>query len=139
MPPKEFYGKQMTLRAINQDGTYGEPIEFIEPFLIKEESTETETSNEMILQYLNNTTTTFSGTLMLPHKKMSRKKFKKWLMHFPWIDRNEAEAYCCLIAITKGRISYSTTYQDIVFIMLFERPSIALFNSFIRQLKETEK
>ena len=78
-------------------------------------------------------------TLVFPHKKMSRKKFKKWLMHFPWINRNEAEAYCCLIAVAKGRISYSATYHDIAFIMSFERPGIALFNSFARQLKETEK
>lgn len=139
MPPKEFYGKQMTLRAINQDGTYGEPIEFIEPFLIEEEPVETETLNEMTLQYLNNTTTTFSGTIVLPHKKISRKKFKKWLMHFPWIDRNEAEAYCCLISIAEGRISYGATYHDIAFLIAFERPSIVLFNSFAKQLKETEK
>lgn len=139
MPPRELYGSQMTLRAINQDGTYGEPIEFIEPSIIEDEPVEWETFSEITLQYLNNTTTTFSGTLTLPHKKMSRKTFKKWLMHFPWIHRNEAEAYCCLVAITKGRISYSATYHDLAFIMSFERPSIALFNSFIRQLKETEK
>ncbi len=139
MPPREFHGKQMTLRAINSDGTYGEPIEFIEPFLIEEEPVEIETSNKMTLHYLNNTTTTFSGTLILPHKKMSRKTFKKWLMHFPWIRRNEAEAYCRLIGIAKGCISYSATYQDIAFLINFERPGIVLFNSFIRQLKETEK
>lgn len=88
------------------------------------------------------------GYIELPHfrnpfydndKKISRKKFKKWLMHFPWINRNEAEAYCYLIGITKGRISYSATYHDIAFLINFERPSIVLFNSFIRQLKETEK
>ena len=139
MPPREFHGKQITLRAINSDGTYGEPIEFIKPFLIEEEPVEIENLNKMTLHYLNNTTTTFSGTLILPHKKMSRKTFKKWLMRLPWINRNEAEAYCQLIGITKGRISYSATYKDIVFLINFERPGIVLFNSFIRQLKETEK
>ena len=139
MPSRELYGSQMTIRAINPDGTYGEPIEFIEPFLIEKEPVETETLNKISLQYLNNTTTTFSVELILPHKKMSRKTFKKWLMHFPWIDRNEAEAYCCLIGITEGRISYGATYHDIAFLINFERPSIVLFNSFARQLKETEK
>lgn len=139
MPPKELRGSRVTIRPIDQDGFYGEPIEFIEPFLIEEEPVETETLNEMTLHFLSNTTTTFSGTLILPHKKMSRKKFKKWLMHFPWIDRNEAEAYCCLIGIAEGRISYGTTYQDVAFFINFERPGIVLFNSFTRQLKETEK
>ena len=95
-----------------------------------------ETDDSQSIKYLQNPV---SMTITLPHKKMSRKKFKKWLMHFPWIDRNEAEAYCCLIGITKGRISYGATYHDIAFLINFERPGIVLFNSFARQLKETEK
>ena len=137
MPPREFYGKQMTLRAINQDGTYSEPIEFENvAYSLDENTDELYTVGFDLAQESD---MTFSGTLILPYKKMSRKKFKKWLMHFPWINRNEAEAYCQLIGITKGRISYSATYQDIALLINFERPSIVLFDSFVRQLKETEK
>lgn len=140
MPLKESYGSQMTIRAINSDGTYGEPIEFenIEnvTYSLDENVDKFYTVGFDLAQ---GSDMTISGTLLLPYKKMSRKKFKKWMMHFPWIDRNEAEAYCCLIAVTNGRISYGATYHDIAFLIAFERPSIVLFNSFARQLKETNK
>lgn len=114
MPPRELYGEQMTLRAINQDGTYSEPIEFIGPFLIEEEPAETETSNEMILHYLNNITTTFSGTLILPHKKISRKKFKKWLMSRGF-NRDLAEWFCRVVKSFKGKQSYQSLYFNGLF------------------------
>ena len=141
MPPRECYVSQMEMRSVNPDGSYGAPIKLdsFEPIPIEDAPLETSTSDTIRFSLLANTPITFTGELKLPHKKMSRKKFKKWLMHFPWIDRNEAEAYCCLIAVTKGRISYSATYHGIASIMSFERPGIALFNSFTRQLKETEK
>lgn len=145
MPSRELYGEQMTLRAINQDGTYGEPIKFIEPFLIEEEPAETETSNEMILHYLNNITTTFSGTLILPHKKMSSKKFKKWLMS-KGINRDLAEWFCNVVKSFHGEKSYqclyfnglfSSTPQDLVYSLfdtLFPIPDLTYTNN-----KETEE
>ena len=145
MPPRGFYGKQMTLRAINQDGTYGEPIEFIEPFLIEEEPVETEPLNEMTLHYLNNTTTTFSGTLILPHKKMSSKTFKKWLMSRGF-NRDLAEWFCNVVKSFHGEKSYQSLYfnglfsstpQDLVNILfdtLFPIPDLTYTNN-----KETEK
>lgn len=143
MPPKELYCSQVVMRPVNPDGTYGEPIELdsFEPISIDidSEPLETYSSDAICFNLPADTPIIFQERLTLPHKKMSRKKFKKWLMHFPWIDRNAAEAYCYLIAITKGRISYTATYHDIAFIMLFEKPGIALFHSFARQLKETEK
>lgn len=135
MPPRELHGSQMTIRAINSDGTYGEPIEFIEPFLIEEEPVETETSNEMTLRYLNNITTTFSGTLILPHKKMSRKKFKKLLMSFPIYERNEADRWCRFIGCAKGRVGYFRTYFDTLLVPY----SFDLMHAIVRQLKETEE
>lgn len=98
-----------------------------------------ETDDSQSIKYLKYLQNPVSMTITLPHKKMSRKRFKKWLMHFQWIDRNEAEAYCCLIGIAKGHISYGATYHDIAFLINFERPGIVLFNSLTRQLKETEK
>ena len=141
MPPKELYCTQAVMRPVNPDGTYGESIKLdsFEPISIDGEPLETYPSDTICFNLPADTPIIFQERLTLQHKKMSRKKFKKWLMHFPWIDRNEAEAYCYLIAITKGRISYIATYHDISFIMLFERSGIALFHSFARQLKETEK
>ena len=141
MPPRELYANQIEIRPVNSDGTYGKPIELdsFGPFVLEDAPLVTPTSDTISFGLLRSTPITLTGELKLPHKKMSRKTFKKWLMHFPWINRNEAEAYCYLIGITKGRISYGTTYQDVSFLINFERPSIVLFNSFIRQLKETEE
>ena len=141
MPPKELYCSRVIMRPVNTDGTYGEPIKLdsLEPIDIDSEPFETYPSDTICFDLPANEPIICLERLTLPHKKISRKTFKKWLMHFPWINRNEAEAYCCLIAVAKGRISYSATYHDMAFIMSFERPGIALFNSFARQLKETEK
>lgn len=145
MPPKELYGSQMMIKAINSDGTYSEPIEFIEPFIIEEEPSDTETMKKITLQYLNDITTTFSGTLILPHKKMSRKTFKKWLMS-KGIDRDLAEWFCKVVKSFKGTRSYrllyfnglfSSTSQDLVNILfdtLFPIPDLTYINN-----KETEK
>ena len=141
MLPRELYANQIEIRPVNSDGTYGKPIELdsFGPFVLEDAPLVTPTSDTIRFSLLRSTPITLTGELKLPHKKMSRKKFKKWLMHFPWIDRNEAEAYCCLIGIAEGRISYGATYHDIAFLINFERPSMVLFNSFVRQLKETEK
>ena len=141
-PLEENSISELTLRPINPDGTYGEEIKLEDFGDITVYPAEN--SKDADIAYLKTVKIfsepiTISGTIKMPHKNISRKKFKKWLMHFPWINRNEAEAYCQLIGIAKGRISYGATYQDTAFIMSFERPGIALFNSFTRQLKETEK
>ena len=75
------------------------------------------------------------GTFVFPHKKISRRTFKKWLMQHSWIDRNSVENWCRLIAVANGRVSYGRTYQD----MTLDPTFLGLFNSFARQLKETEK
>lgn len=139
-PLEENSISELTLRPINPDGSYGDPIEFenIENVTYSLDEN-VEGFYDVGFDLAKESDITAYGYIRIPNKKMSRKTFKKWLMHFPWINRNEAEAYCQLIGITKGRISYSATYQDIAFLINFERPSIVLFNSFIRQLKETEK
>ena len=140
MPPRELCGRRMTIRPIDQDAFYGDPFEF-ENFENVTYSLDENIEGlyEVRFDLAKESDTTVYGYIRIPSKKISRKKFKKWLMHFPWIDRNEAEAYCCLIGIAKGRISYGATYHDIAFLINFERPGIVLFNSFARQLKETEK
>ena len=139
-PLEENSISELTLRPINPDGTYGDPIEF-ENFENVMYSLDENVDEFYTIGFdpAKESDMTAYGYIKILNKKMSRKKFKKWLMHFPWIHRNEAEAYCQLIGITKGRISYSTTYQDVAFLINFERPSIVLFNSFVRQLKETKK
>lgn len=146
MPPRELYGEQMTLRAINQDGTYGEPIEFVEPFLIEEESAETETSNEMPLRFLGHESITFSAAFRINfHRKISRKTFKKWLMS-KGINRDLAEWFCNVVKSYHGEQNYqhlyfnglfSSTPQDMVYSLfdtLFPIPDLTYTNN-----KETEK
>ena len=45
----------------------------------------------------------------LLHRKMSRKKFKKWLMKHGF-ERNIAEKFCQIIGSFNGRISYMRVY-----------------------------
>ena len=68
-------------------------------------------------------------------RKMSRKTFKKWLMHFPWADRDLAEGWCFVISLANGRVSYARTYRD----MIFDQTFFGMVNSIADQLKETEK
>lgn len=45
----------------------------------------------------------------LLHRKMSRKKFKKWLMKYNF-ERNFAEKFCRIIGSFHGRVSYMRVY-----------------------------
>ena len=81
-----------------------------------------------------------STTIILPHKNISRKKFKKWLMSNGF-NRDLAEWFCKAVKSFRGERSYqylyynglfSSTPQDLVSI-LFD----ALFP--ITNNKETEK
>lgn len=143
MGPDESGIENFVMCPINPDGSFGEPVQLEKLKTVELDGLELGTDspdNSMYKNSIKFLSGTMSGTLKcnLP-SKMSRKKFKKWLMHFPWINRNEAETYCHLITVAKGRISYGTTYHDTAFIIPFERPVIALCNSFTKQLKETEK
>ena len=139
MPPKELYCSQVVMRPVNSDGTYGEPITLVsfEPIGIDidGEPLETYPSDAICFSSLTDTTLTFTGEFKLPHKKISRKKFKKWLMQYSWIDRNSAETWCYLIAVANGRVSYGITYLD----MILDPTFLGLIDSVVRQLKETEK
>lgn len=60
----------------------------------------------------------FTGTLKLPHSKMSKKTFKKWLMGHK-ISRDDADWLCWLIATYKGKVSYSSIYAISLFMPSF--------------------
>lgn len=58
---------------------------------------------------------TYTGTLKLPHKKMSKKTFKKWCMS-SGLTRNQAEFLCRMMKAYKGSISYQEIYIYNMFI-----------------------
>lgn len=101
-----------------------------------------ETDNSRSIKYLQNPV---SMTIALPHKKISRKKFKKWLMS-KGIDRDFAEWFCKVVKSFKGQYSYqslyfnglfSSTSQDLIYSLfdtLFPIPDLTYTNN-----KETEK
>ena len=132
MGPDEKKVKNFVMCPINSDGSFGKPIQ-----LEKLKTVELDGSDNLMykdsIKFLSGT---ISGTLKcnLP-RKMSRRKFKKWLMHYWWCDRNYAEQWCYLIGIFNGRVSYMKTYFD----SFLSNPKLSLIFSIDEQLKETEK
>ena len=136
-----------TLRPINQDGTYGDPIEF-ENF-----ENVTYSLDENIDEFYTvgfdlskgSDMTTYGGYIRLPNKKMSRKTFKKWLMS-KGFDRDLSEWFCRAVKSFKGQYSYQSLYLNgllfastsqnlfnVLFDTLFPIPNLTLNN------KETEE
>lgn len=81
-----------------------------------------------------------STTIILPHKNISRKKFKKWLMS-KGFNRDLAEWFCKAVKSFHGERSYQYLYYN----GLFSSTSQGLFNILFDTLfpitnnKETEK
>lgn len=128
------------IQPINPDGSFGKPIRLEKLQVINWwEELEPVTDFQDDLMYKNSfkfLSDTISGTLKCNmQRKMSRKKFKKWLMHYWWCDRNYAEQWCYLIGIFNGRVSYTKTYFD----SFLSNPKLSLIFSIDKQLKETEK
>lgn len=82
-----------------------------------------ETDDSQSIKYLKCLQNPVSMTIALPHKKMSRKKFKKWLMS-KGVNRDLAEWFCKVVKSFKGTRSYrllyfsglfSSTSQDLVY------------------------
>ena len=99
----------MILTPINEDGTYGEPIEFGNCKLINEEDLQDLDSTKKNKLIFN---TAWSGefNVKFRHKKMSKKTFKKWLMN-KGFTRNGADTICKIIGSYRGEISYQSTYM----------------------------
>lgn len=119
---------------ISSDGAFGEPIK-LEGLTSIEEFSEEGTVYPEQVSFNAFKETQFTGTFCIPHTKKSRKTFKKWLMQFPWADRDLAECWCYIISLAHGRVSYARTYRD----MFFDQTFFGMVNSIGNQIKETEK
>lgn len=68
-----------------------------------------ETDDSQSIKYLKCLQNPVSMTIALPHKKMSRKKFKKWLMS-KGFHRDIAEWFCNAVKYFRGKYSYECLY-----------------------------
>ena len=101
MGPDENNESKLILTPINPDGTYGDSFTWygFSPIMGHLETT-------TYMETFNFLTETISGTLKLYlPQKMSRKKFKKWLMS-RGIDRDFAEWFCKAVKSFHGKKSY---------------------------------
>ena len=146
-PLEENSISELTLRPINPDGTYGDPIKF-ENFENVTYSLDENVEGFYEVGFdlaKESDMTIYGGYIRLPNKKMSRKTFKKWLMS-KGFDRDLSEWFCKVVKSFKGQYSYQTLYfnglfsstsQDllnILFDTLFPIPNFTYINN-----KETEK
>lgn len=103
---------------INPDGSFGEPVELEKLKVVELYGSElcTNGSDNLIYKdsckFLSNT---ISGTLKcnLP-RKISRKKFKKWLMS-KGINRDLADWFCIAVKLFHGERSYRSLYLCVLF------------------------
>ena len=145
-PLEENSISELTLRPINPDVSYGDPIKF--------ENVEnvTYSLDENIDKFYTvgfdlakGSDMTAYGYVRIPNKKKSHKTFKKWLMS-KGINRDLAEWFCKVVKSFKGQYSYqslyfnglfSSTSQGLVYSLfdtLFPIPDLTYTNN-----KETEK
>lgn len=113
MGPDEKEVKNFVMCPINPDGSFGEPVELEKLKVVELDELEFGTNGSDNLIYKDSCkflSTTISGTLKcnLP-RKMSRKKFKKWLMS-RGINRYYAEWFCKAITSFHGKKSYRSLY-----------------------------
>ena len=119
MGPDENNESKLILTPINPDVTYGSSIEWygFSPIMDYPETT-------TYMESLSFLTETISGTLKLHlPRKMSRKKFKKWLMS-KGFNRDLSEWFCKVVKSFHGEKSYQYLY----FNGLFSSTSQGLFN-----------
>lgn len=105
--------KNFVMCPINPDGSFGEPVELEKLKVIELDGLEFGMNSSDNLMYKHSCeflSTTISGTLKcnLP-RKMSRKKFKKWLMS-KGINRDLANWFCKAITSFYGKKSYRSLY-----------------------------
>lgn len=136
--------KNFVMCPINPDGSFGEPVELEKLKIVELDGLELGTDspdNSMYKNSIKFLSGTISGTLKcnLPHK-MSRKKFKKWLMSRGF-NRYFAEWFCKAVKSFHGKKSYRSLY---LYGQLASTPQ-ALFNDLFDALfpitnnKETEE
>jgi len=103
----------MIITPINEDGTYGEPMEWsgFKPITEEPEST--------IINYARIPLEDFSKIsgeihIVLGHAKISKKTFKKWCMS-RGLSRNASELACQIIGFHHGKLSYQKVYLSNIF------------------------
>jgi len=121
--PDENEVKNFVMCPINPDGSFGEPIKLEKLKIVELDGLELGTDSPDNSMYKNSfkfLSGTISGTLKcnLP-RKMSRKKFKKWLMAHGF-SRNYAEWLCQFVSTYSGEISYQRTYAKYYFEVVFK-------------------
>lgn len=146
-PHEENSISELTLRPINTDGTYGDPIEF-ENFENMTYSLDENVDEFYTIGFdlaKGSDMTIYGGHIRIPNKKMSRKTFKKWLMS-KGFNRDLAEWFCKVVKSFKGLYSYQSLYfnglftstsQDLINVLfdtLFPIPDLTYINN-----KEIEK
>ena len=144
MGAEEKEVKNFVMCPINPDGSFGEPVELEKLKVVELDGLEFGTNGSDNLMYKHSCeflSTTISGTLKsnLP-RKISRKKFKKWLMS-KGINRDLANWFCIAVKSFHGEQSYRSLYLCGLFTSepqtLFNNLFDALFP--IPVIKETEK
>lgn len=123
MGPDEKEVKNFVMYPINPDGSFGEPVELEKLKIVELDGLELGTDspdNSMYKNSIKFLSGTISGTLKcnLP-RKMSRKKFKKWLMANGF-SRNYAEWLCRFVSTYSGEVSYQSTYVKYYFEVVFK-------------------
>ena len=119
----EYEVKNFVMCPINPDGSFGEPIELEKLKAVELNGLELGTDspdNSMYKNSIKYLSDTMSGTLKcnLP-RKMSRKKFKKWLMAHGF-SRNYAEWLCRFVSTYSGEVSYQSLYVKYYFEVVFK-------------------
>ena len=109
-PLEENSISELTLRPINPDGSYGDPIKFENVENVTYSIDENVEGFYTIgFDLAKGSDMTAYGYIRIPNKKMSRKKFKKWLMS-RGLNRNLAERFCTVVKSLHGEQSYQNLY-----------------------------
>ena len=123
MGPDEKEVKNFVMCPINPDGSFGEPVQLEKLKTVELDGLElgTDSPDNLMYKYsIKYLSGAMSGTLKcnLP-RKMSRKKFKKWLMAHEF-SRNYAEWLCRFASTYSGEVSYQSLYVKYYFEVVFK-------------------
>lgn len=123
MGPDEKEVKNFVMCPINPDGSFGEPVELEKLKIVELGGLELGADSPDNSMYKNSCkflSDSISVTLKCNmQRKMSRKKFKKWLMAHGF-SRNYAEWLCRFVSTYSGEVSYQSLYAKYYFEVIFK-------------------
>lgn len=125
MGPDEKEVKNFVMCPINPDGSFGEPVELEKLKTVELNGLELGTNGSDNLMYKHSCeflTKNFSEIVVIKSdlpRKISRKKFKKWLMAHGF-SRNYAEWLCRFVSTYSGEVSYQSLYVKYYFEVVFK-------------------